>query len=222
MVEVQIMYCELCKKTHDGNYGSGRFCSPQCSRSFSTRYKRDEINKKTSATLCQKFACGEIKPTVGGFKKGFDVRRHKFSKEDKQKKLHALKEYYRNKELSTPFESMGIGKKRKLIIVSQNGKCDMCGISKWNNKCLTLQLDHIDGNRNNNIRKNLRALCPNCHSQTDTYCSKNKARFTRKISDEQLIGALKQSNGNIHKSLNLVGLNKRGHYRAKKLLDKIN
>lgn len=53
-------------------------------------------------------------------------------------------------------------------------KCSCCGISEWNNKPITMQLDHIDGNSNNHVLNNLRLLCPNCHSQTDTWCGKNK------------------------------------------------
>ena len=52
-------------------------------------------------------------------------------------------------------------------------KCDICNIATWNNKPLSLHLDHIDGNPKNNLVSNLRLLCPNCHSQTDTYCGKN-------------------------------------------------
>ena len=53
-------------------------------------------------------------------------------------------------------------------------KCDCCGISKWNNMDISLQLDHIDGNSTNHVLSNLRLLCPNCHSQTETWCGKNK------------------------------------------------
>ncbi len=52
-------------------------------------------------------------------------------------------------------------------------KCGVCGIEDWNDKPLNMELDHIDGNRHNHLRKNLRMICPNCHSQTPTYCSKN-------------------------------------------------
>ena len=51
--------------------------------------------------------------------------------------------------------------------------CEICNISEWNNKKLNMQLDHIDGNPHNHILSNLRLICPNCHSQTETYCGKN-------------------------------------------------
>lgn len=53
-------------------------------------------------------------------------------------------------------------------------ECGECGISEWNGKQLSLHLDHIDGNRWNHKIKNLRFLCPNCHSLTYNYTGKNK------------------------------------------------
>lgn len=52
--------------------------------------------------------------------------------------------------------------------------CSACGLNTWNNKPINLELDHIDGNRLNHNLANLRILCPNCHSQTDTYRSKKR------------------------------------------------
>jgi hypothetical protein len=40
---------------------------------------------------------------------------------------------------------------------------------EWNGKPLRLQVDHIDGNPVNNVRENLRFLCPNCHTQTSNF-----------------------------------------------------
>ena len=52
--------------------------------------------------------------------------------------------------------------------------CYVCGIGpKWQGNHLSLQLDHIDGDRSNNTIENLRILCPNCHSQTDSFAGKN-------------------------------------------------
>lgn len=52
-------------------------------------------------------------------------------------------------------------------------KCSICGIKEWNNKTISLELDHINGVNNDNRLVNLRFLCPNCHSQTSTYGSRN-------------------------------------------------
>lgn len=59
-------------------------------------------------------------------------------------------------------------------------KCFICGIDPfWNNGYLQLQVDHIDGNPENNSLINLRAICPNCHSQTPTYGGRNKGRVVK-------------------------------------------
>lgn len=55
--------------------------------------------------------------------------------------------------------------------------CSECNISnEYNGKPLSLQLDHINGIGNDNRLENLRFLCPNCHSQTETWGGKNQQR----------------------------------------------
>ena len=53
-------------------------------------------------------------------------------------------------------------------------QCETCRCGTiWNGKTLVLQVDHKDGDWLNDLLDNLRFLCPNCHSQTDTFGSKN-------------------------------------------------
>jgi|2_EtaG_2_1085320.scaffolds.fasta_scaffold00571_27 hypothetical protein len=51
-------------------------------------------------------------------------------------------------------------------------QCSVCQIKNWNNKDISFQLDHINGDSRDHRLKNLRFLCPNCHSQTKTWGTK--------------------------------------------------
>ena len=74
---------------------------------------------------------------------------------------------------------------RKLIkewLTKENGyNCSHCGIIEWQNKPITLWVDHIDGNATNNKSDNFQLICPNCDSQQDTFGGKNlgKGRKSR-------------------------------------------
>ena len=52
--------------------------------------------------------------------------------------------------------------------------CEMCSGTVWLGKPMPLELHHIDGNNKNNSLANLKLICPNCHTFTETYKSKNK------------------------------------------------
>jgi len=72
-------------------------------------------------------------------------------------------------EMNVAFECVG---------VDQNGCPNSLRKQNiWGSKPLPLQLDHVSGDVLDDRPENLRWLCPNCHSQTETYCAKN-------ISDE--------------------------------------
>jgi hypothetical protein len=71
---------------------------------------------------------------------------------------------------------------RHMLIMRDTNKCKTCGISEWNGKSITFEVEHIDGNSENNHQSNLELICPNCHSQTDTYKGKNagNGRYARR------------------------------------------
>ena len=53
-------------------------------------------------------------------------------------------------------------------------KCEKCGLSEWQGEPLICELHHINGDSTDNRIENLIILCPNCHSQTDNFRSKNR------------------------------------------------
>lgn len=65
---------------------------------------------------------------------------------------------------------------RRYIFEKFDNKCCLCGWSEINpyTNTLPLEIDHIDGNSENNSEDNLRLICPNCHSLTQTYRGANK------------------------------------------------
>jgi 5-methylcytosine-specific restriction endonuclease McrA len=66
--------------------------------------------------------------------------------------------------------------KLRLKLLKENikeHKCELCGITEWMGQKVPLELDHIDGNHYNNNMENIRIICPNCHSLTDTNSGKN-------------------------------------------------
>ena len=66
---------------------------------------------------------------------------------------------------------------RTYLYEAQDGRCAICGMAaQWQGQELVLVLDHIDGNATDNVRDNLRLVCPNCDSQPPTYKSRNKGK----------------------------------------------
>lgn len=64
---------------------------------------------------------------------------------------------------------------RNYILRQRGEKCEECGITNWNGKSLAFHIDHINGDRKDNRLENLKVMCPNCHSQTETFGIKNES-----------------------------------------------
>ena len=109
---------------------------------------------------------------------------------------------------------------RKILHEQFNIKeeCQNCGIAEWQGVKIPLELDHINGDSTNNSVDNLRLLCPNCHSITPTWRGRNINTGKVKVTDDELLTALRKCS-NIRQALLEVGLAPKGgnYTRARKL-----
>ncbi|MFJ4337298.1 HNH endonuclease signature motif containing protein [Streptomyces sp. NPDC088915] len=82
-------------------------------------------------------------------------------------------------EDESPHARRSTGKRIKEALQESGveNRCALCGNEAlWLGEPLSLEVDHIDGNWRNNRIENLRLLCPNCHSTTDSYRGRGKGR----------------------------------------------
>ena len=83
---------------------------------------------------------------------------------------------------NSTYNNMTQLKKRLVKELKWEYKCSECELTNWMNKAITLDMDHINGVHSDNRIENLRLLCPNCHSQTNTFKGRNA-----KIKSEPII-----------------------------------
>ena len=159
--------CKQCSTVIPFESHTNVFCSHSCSATFNNTRKIS--NSKLSR--CQH--CGtEVKQNKHMTRKFCSNRC-----QGDFKFINSFLDWYYL--LDTSFENKTL---REFLRVWVGYKCSVCGISDWNNKEITLEVEHIDGNSENSSRDNVCLLCPNCHSQTPTYKGRNvgKGRHSRR------------------------------------------
>ncbi len=145
-----------------------RFCSHRCSAIYNNTLKGFVSRSKNTAP-CRN--CQKLKTGFGPFcchKCATDYRK-----------------VLKDREFEIILKEGGIPQPqsfRRFLIEKFNHQCSKCLNTEWNNQPIPLEVEHIDGNSDNNLEENLTVLCPNCHAQTPTYKARNKGngRFARR------------------------------------------
>jgi len=156
---------KICPKCETPHEKKGTFCSRKCANG---RVHSEETKKKIAAG-------NKGKPSkVKGLKIVYDpkVNEKRCLSISKTRSEKAMKRF--NAGLVVSRDAL-----RRFLTGLHGHSCAVCSINEWNSRPLTLQVDHIDGNAGNNFPSNLRLICPNCHSQTDSFTGRNKG-FGRK------------------------------------------
>jgi 5-methylcytosine-specific restriction endonuclease McrA len=95
------------------------------------------------------------------------------------------------------FSYNGKGNHKAALIQERGHTCEKCNLSTWLGQPIALELEHIDADRKNNVKENLKLFCLNCHAQTPTWKrGKLGAKVgwkTKKYSDEEMIETIKSS-----------------------------
>lgn len=175
--------CPKCDQLHEK---PGTFCSRKCANS---RVWNEEDKKKKSIAN-KKYAIeqgmnsdlsAEFVSTKNCLNCGVDIvplkkrSNGKYCSHSCQNKFQweneKLPQYMEMADEGVPMFGNQV---RRMITRTRPHICEICNITEWNNKPITLEVDHIDGDHGNNKLENLRLICPNCHSQTETYGGKNR------------------------------------------------
>lgn len=152
--------CKNCDASLSYDKKENDFCSKSCSVSYNNRKK--DYKKSTVISICS--YC----------KKTFNYYPSSSTGKFCSPTCNGL---YKKSKSKIKFENGLLFERstiKQFVIERDTYKCSSCNISEWMNNPISLHLDHIDGDSSNNFPNNFRLLCPNCHSQTPTYGSKNK------------------------------------------------
>jgi len=154
----------ICLQENCTNKAKIKFCSRSCAAKFNNK----KFPKRTN---------GRTKPKCAFCKAELALYDRKFCNGICQGEFYFLLkiEEIKHGKCNSPSTL------KKWLKREHGDKCSNCEQEPiWHDNPLMMQLDHIDGNSDNNKPENLRLLCPNCHSQTETFSGKCGKKNTKR------------------------------------------
>ena len=183
----KVYNCKQCGKeierTPSSIRGGNIFCNSSCSAKFNNIHResksKKENNIKTKIVLQKIIKIKDCKFC----KKQFEIK-------NRNSQIYCSsscksKEYQQQiySDISNGIVTGHSNRTVKNYLIHKRGcRCEMCCISEWQGRPLTIILDHIDGNSDNWVLSNLRLICSNCDTLTPTYKKRNNGngRYSRR------------------------------------------
>ena len=195
-----IVNCPKCGTEFDNKskWGTRKFCSRSCANS---RERPDSVKQKIRKGVKSHIKENGIIPTS-----------QRLTPEEYDLYVEKQRRANEKRLLETPFDEVSIYSLRKRIMLEQKGHCNKCGLNEWQGEPIALELEHKDGDNQNNSRDNLECLCPNCHATTDTWRGRNKNRGRKnqqRVTEEQMVTAYLEA-PNMRQALINLGLSAKG------------
>ena len=157
--------CVCCEAILDYNNRHKKFCNNSCSATYNNLRRK----KRTTVSKWNCLNCGKEHQTVAW-------RIGKYCNNECQIDFQTKERIRLWLEEGKDWTGQNPQWAKKYLLELRGNNCEICGISDWNGRSIVLEMDHINGDHKDNHPNNLRMICPNCHSQTDTYKAKNKGK----------------------------------------------
>ena len=152
-------YCKQCGEKLPYEKRRHKFCSQSCAAKCNNRGVTRHTTHSSECANC-------------GAKK--EHRHNKYCSECSKSRVYNT---VQTLEMATHDRT-----RRKVLLQTRGWACEVCGLSEWMGKPIPIELDHVDGDADNNSAENLRLICPNCHAQTETYKGANAGKGSRRQS----------------------------------------